>query len=227
MSIASLHSLLMATFLLILYLIIIFVGSGIKWKSSTKLTLGMAAKEGKNNNNNHGLVKNIQCWKGYAFISNSWNNSLNITGHSSNIAAIGSHSKTIATDDDSKNININDGSGSDIATDNDSIISDSLRGRAPQRQEVDIVRDPMVKLSSDGDWELTTTGVSEAEDTTELVSGNQNVNINKSSSDIAADDSNMTTTEQPPPPIEKEQDLPTTVESAESEPANKELVIGT
>jgi len=117
---------------------------------------------------------------------------------------------------------------------------------------VDLVRDPVVKLNSkDGNaWnspidltgvlDINTTDESSSidiatdnddsnEDTTEalLVSDNQNININDSSSDIAADDSNMTTTEQPPPPIEKEQDLPTTVESAESEPANKELVIGT
>jgi len=90
---------------------------------------------------------------------------------------------------------------------------------------VDLVRDPVVKLNSkDGNaWnspidltgvlDINTTDESSSidiatdnddsnEDTTEalLVSDNQNININDSSSDIAADDSNMTTTEQPPPP---------------------------
>ena len=60
-----------------------------------------------------------------------------------------------------------------------------------------------------------------------MVSDNQNININNSSSNIAANDSNMTTTEQAAPPLVEEQDLPTTVDPAESEPANKELVIGT
>ena len=91
------------------------------------------------------------------------------------------------------------------------------------------MRDLVVTLNSDGDQELPTTGVSEVEDTTELVSDNQNVNINDgSSSDIAADnDSNMVTTEQAVPPIEEVQDLPTTMKPAESKPTNKELVIGT
>ena len=88
------------------------------------------------------------------------------------------------------------------------------------------MRDPVAKLISDGDRELITMGVSEAKDTTESVSDNQNVNINESSNNIAADDSNVTTTEQAAPPLE-EQDLPTTVEPALSKPANKELVIGT
>ena len=91
------------------------------------------------------------------------------------------------------------------------------------------MRDLVVTLNSDGDRELPTTGVSEVEDTTESVSDNQNVNINdSSSSNIAANnDSNMSTTEQAAPPIEEVQDLPTTMKPAESEPTNKELVIGT
>mmetsp|Transcript_12318 Transcript_12318/g.12058 ORF Transcript_12318/g.12058 Transcript_12318/m.12058 type:complete len:97 (-) Transcript_12318:179-469(-) len=47
-----------------------------------------------------------------------------------------------------KNIKINAGSGSDIATNNVLIISDPLSGRVSQRQEVDLVRDPVAKLSS-------------------------------------------------------------------------------
>ena len=92
------------------------------------------------------------------------------------------------------------------------------------------MRDPVVTLNSnDGnlqDLPADVMGVSEAEDTTEefIVSGIQNVNINNSSSNIAADNSNMRTTEQAVPT--KGQDLPTTVEPANSEPTNKELVIG-
>ena len=71
----------MATFLLILHLsILILSGSGINWKSSTKLTLRFAAaEEGKNNNNdnNNPVVTNVQCWKGHAVvIPNAGNNSL-------------------------------------------------------------------------------------------------------------------------------------------------------
>ena len=74
-------------------------------------------------------------------------------------------------------------------------------------------------------------GVSEAENTTEafLLSDNQNININtSSSSNIVADKySNMTMTEQVAPLLVEEQDLPTTVDPAESKQANKELVIRT
>ena len=61
-----------------------------------------------------------------------------------------------------------------------------------------------------------------------MVSGTNNININNgsSSSNIAANnDSNMRTTEQAVPM--EGQDLPTTMKPAESEPFNKELVIGT
>ena len=69
--------------------------------------------------------------------------------------------------------------------DDDSIIiSDPLRGRGSRRQEVDLVRDLVVTLNSNSDWELPTTGVSEVEDTTESVSDNQDVNIIKISSDF-------------------------------------------
>ena len=79
MPIASLHLLSMATFLLILHLIIILLGSGIHQKSSKKLTLRFAAAEEEMNNNN-----NLNIIVGH---------SSNITSHSSNIIA-----------DDSKNI---------------------------------------------------------------------------------------------------------------------------
>ena len=87
------------------------------------------------------------------------------------------------------------------------------------------MRDPVATLNSGGDRELPEPGVSEGEDTAELVSESDN-NINDvSSSDITAnDDSNMTTTEQTVPT--EGQDLPTTVKPTESKPTNKELVIG-
>ena len=57
-----------------------------------------------------------------------------------------------------------------------------------------------------------------------MVSGTQNININGSSSNIAADDSNTRATEQTVPM--EGQDLPTTMKPAKSKPAT-ELVIGT
>ena len=114
---------------------------------------------------------------------------------------------------------------------------------------MDLVRDPAGKLNSEGgnysrNLPADVTSVSDInindgssndiaadddsnEDTLEtfMVSDNENIK-NNSSSDIAAD-ANMTTTEQAAPPLVEEQDLPTTVEPAESKPANKKLVIGT
>ena len=91
------------------------------------------------------------------------------------------------------------------------------------------MRDLVVTLNSDGDRELPAVVTGASTDTMEalLVSGIQNININDgSSSNIAADnDSNMRTMEQTVP--RRGQDLPTTMKPAESEPANKELVIGT
>ena len=126
----------------------------------------------------------------------------------------------------SSDINITSCS-SNIAT-NDSVISDLLSGRGSQRRREDLVRDPVVTLNSTGgDRELPEPGVSEAEDTAEFVSDNQNININdgNSSNITADDDSNMTTTEQTVPT--EGQDLPTTMKPAESKPTNKEIVIGT
>ena len=82
-------------------------------------------------------------------------------------------------------------------------------------------------------WELPVdvTGVSEDTGEAFLVSGNQNININNGSSSYitATDDSNsnLTTTEQASSFLLEGHDLPTAVEPAESEPTNKELVIGT
>ena len=59
------------------------------------------------------------------------------------------------------------------------------------------------------------------------MSDNQNININTISSNIAADDSDMTTTEQAALPFVEEKDLLITMDPAESEAANKELVSGT
>ena len=89
------------------------------------------------------------------------------------------------------------------------------------------MRDPVVTLNSNGgDRELPEPGVSEGEDTAELVSESDNNINNDSSSDITADDDSIImTTEQTVPP--EGQDLPTTVKPTESEPTNKELVIGT
>ena len=90
----------------------------------------MTAKEEKNNKNNNPavLVKNVQCWKGHAFIPNLRNNSLNITG---------SRNGNITANDDSMNINIISRHSNDITitscssnnTANDSIIIGSLSGR--------------------------------------------------------------------------------------------------
>ena len=57
------------------------------------------------------------------------------------------------------------------------------------------------------------------------MSDNQNININDSSSNIAAKDSNTMTTEQAA--SMEERDLLTTMDPAESKPATTELVIGT
>ena len=191
------------------------MGSGINQKSSIKLTLVAAAKEGKNNNNNNNnlVVTNVQCWNSHALV-------IPKAGNNNSLKS-----------EDFKNINIigrRDGGSSNIinitsrntAVVDSIIISDPLRGRGLQQQEVDLVRDLVVTLNSNGDRELPTTGVSEVEDTTESVSDNQNVNINNgSSSDIVADnDSNMATTEQAAPLIEEVQDLPTTMKPAESYP---------
>ena len=88
---------------------------------------------------------------------------------------------------DFKNININGRRGSsdiitsrsrDIAADDSIIISGSLSGRGSRQRKVDLVKDPVATLNSNGDWELPTDvpGVSEAEDTAEAlrVSGIQN-----------------------------------------------------
>ena len=134
-----------------------FFGSGINWKSSTKLTLVAAAEEGKNNNNNSPVHLNVQCWKNHAARpSSSCNNSLN-SGCDSNIAT------------DVKNINNNNmrsGVSSNIAA-YDSIISDPLSGRGSQQRKEDLVRDPVVTLNSNGsDWKLPEPGVSEAQEDT-------------------------------------------------------------
>ena len=106
-------------------------------------------------------------------LSNSRKNILNITA---------SHSSNIVAYDNFKNIKISNGSGSNIAANNDSIISDPLIRRVSQQREVDLVRDPMTKLISNSNGELPAdvTGVSETEETAEafLVSDNQNININ-------------------------------------------------
>ena len=92
------------------------------------------------------------------------------------------------------------------------------------------MRDPVATSNSDDinlrDLLADVTGVSEAEDTTEAfwVSGIQNVNIHDSSSDVAASDSNIRTSKQAV--LTEGQDLPTTMEPVDSEPTNKELMIG-
>ena len=126
MPIASMHLLSMVILLLILHLSIIFsLGSGIHWKSSRKLTLVAAAKEGKNNNsNNNPVVTNIQYWKGHALvIPNAGNNSrkLDFTTININSRPDGGSSSDII-------INITSCS-SNIAADDSIIISDPLRGR--------------------------------------------------------------------------------------------------
>ena len=95
---------------------------------------------------------------------------------------------------------------------------------------MNLVRDPVVTLNSDGEQELPTTDVTGVSaDTTEalMVSEIQNININDgSSSNITANnDSSMKTIEQTVPT--EGQDLPTTMKPTESEPTNKEIVIGT
>ena len=187
----------MAIILLILHLSIFLSGSGINRKSSIKLTLVAAAKEGKNNNNNNNPVRtNVQCRKDDAGgPPRTRNNSLKLGR--GNIAA------------DSKNINMNGRCGnsdittsrsSDIAAD-DSIIINSgpLRRRESRRRKEDLVRDPMVTLNSNGgDRELPTTDVTGAPaGATEafMVSGIQN-NINDGGSrNIATDDDSMKTIE--------------------------------
>ena len=88
------------------------------------------------------------------------------------------------------------------------------------------MRDPVVTLNSNGgDRELPEPVVSEEEDTAEMVSeSDNNINDCSSSGDITDDDSIISNTEQTVP---MGQDLPTTVKPTESEPSNKELVIGT
>ena len=69
-------------------------------------------------------------------------------------------------------------------------------------------------------------GVSEEEDTGELVSESDNSINNGSSSIITADDDSiMMTTEQTVPT--EGQDLPTTMKPTQFEPTNKEIVVGT
>ena len=90
------------------------------------------------------------------------------------------------------------------------------------------MRDPVVILNSNSEQELPTTDVvGVSADTPEalMVSGIQNNINNGSSSNIAADDDSMRTIEQTAPM--EGQDLPTTMKPVESEPTNKELVIGT
>ena len=81
---------------------------------------------------------------------------------------------------------------SDITADDSIIISGSLSGRGSQQRREDLVRDPVVTLNSNGgDRELPEPGVSEGEDTAELVSEPDN-NINDgSSSDITANDDSI------------------------------------
>ena len=104
------------------------------------------------NNKNNPVQPNVQCWKDHAGVpSRTQNNSLN-SGRSSNTAA------------DFKNININGRRGgssdtttsrsSDIAADDSIIISGSLSGRGSQQRKEDLVRDPVAKLNSDGNQEL-------------------------------------------------------------------------
>ena len=123
---------------------------------------------------------------------------------------------------------------SNIAADDSIIVCGSLSGRGPRKRGVDLVKDPVVILNSNNsNRELPADVTGLSADTTEalLVSGIQNININindGSSSEITTDDdsnSNMRTTEQAAPA--EEQDLPTTMEPAESKSTNKELVIGT
>ena len=119
------------------------------------MTLGATAKEGKNNNNNNNpVVTNVQCWKGHALvIPKAGNNSrkLDVTNININGRRDGGSSSNI--------INI---TSCNTAVDDSIIISDPLRGRGSRRQEVDLVRDLVVTLNSDGDQELPAdvTGVS-------------------------------------------------------------------
>ena len=150
------------------------------------------------------------------------NNSLNL-GCGSNIAADFRNINIIGRHGGSSNITT---SRSSNAAANNSIISDPLSGRGSQQRRKDLVRDPVVTLNSGGDREIAEPGVSEEEDTAELVSESDNYINNGSSSDITADgDSIRMTTEQTVPT--EERDLPTTMKQTESKPTNKELVIET
>ena len=104
----------------------------------------------------------------------SWNNSCK-SGHKSNFTNI----NIICRLGGSRNINITSCSR-DIAADGYIIISDSLSGRGSQRWKVDLVRDPVVTLNSDGDRELLVDVTGVLLDTMEalMVSGIQNININ-------------------------------------------------
>ena len=190
----------MTTIFLILHHSILFLGSGINLKSSIKLTLVVAAEEGKNNNNIN-PVRNVQCRKDHANPPNLWNNSRNsgreadlcrkagsvLKADFTNINIIGRH-------DSSSDINIMSCS-SDIVVDG-SIISDPLSGRGSQQRRENLVRDPVATLKSGGDWVFLEPGVSEGENTAELVSESDNSINNGSSSNIMDDDDYiMTTTE--------------------------------
>ena len=161
----------MAILFLILHLCIYFSGSDIRQKSSTKLTLrSAAAEEGKNNNNNNNPVcTKAQCWKDHAVNTpSSWNNSRN-SGRKANFTNINISSRRGGSSD----INTTSCSNN-IAADDSIIISGSVSGRSSQRREVDLVRDLVVTLNSDGDRELPTTDVTGVlADTTEalMVSG--------------------------------------------------------
>ena len=184
-------------------------------------------EEGKNKNNNNPVHPNVQCWKDHAVGPSSlWNNfhnscrNSNIALDDKNINISGRRSGV------SSDINITSRS-SDIATDG-SIISELVSKRGSQRRKGDLVRDPVVTLNSEGEWDLPTTDVTGVwEYTTEafMLSGIQN-NINDGSSrNIVATDDSIRTIEQTVP-IEG-YDLRTTIKSVVSEPTNKELVIGT
>ena len=183
------------------------------------MTLVAEAKEGKNTNTNNPVHLNVQCWKDHAVGPPSYwkaNSVLKADFTSINISGRRGGSSDITT------------SRSSVIVADDSIISDSLSGSGSQRRKEDLVRDPVVILNSNGsDRELPDSGVSEEEDTADLVSGIQNININtRSSSDNTADgDSSMRTIEQTAPT--EGCDLLTTVKPTEPKPTNKEIVIGT
>ena len=215
----------MAIILLILHLNILLLGSGINRKYSVKLTLVAAAKEGQNNNNNNPVQPNVQCRKDHAGGPSRTRNNYLKSGRGSNIAT------------DFRNININgrrSGGSSNTnntrrssdAAANNSIISGSLSGKGSQQRRKDLVRDPVATLNSTGgDRELPEPGILEGvEDIPELVS-EPNINIHDGNSNEAAAEANTRNTEQTVPT--EEQDLPTTMKPTESEPTNKEIVIGT